>query len=1267
MNKEQKSDNLNSYKRITGSIRRIRASSKTPYNRPHNNYSSIVRYMTKLDRITVKETGKDIKHIYHMGDIHIRKSTRRHNEYNKVFENLYKKILNDKYSTETSVVVICGDILHEKCNYNEISLQIIFNLMERLVSLMDVIVIMGNHDGYTLRENRRDALKPILDRIQGVHDLYYFRDSGIYEYENLVFGVSSIYDNKFIRADYIDSKRIKIALYHGSVTGSKMQNEYILDKYDRRVEEFRGYDYVMLGDIHKHQYLDKRRRVAYSSSLIQQNHGEDLEDHGYILWDIESGKSEFKRVSNEYGYITIKIEEGKIVEEPKKYPNEVRMRVKYMKTNKSECDKLLNDLSKERKITYISTEYLEEYERQNPNGLELLRNGNDINKVEYQNKLIVKFCEDKLNLKDDMIKKIIELNIELNAGLDTVDINEGVQWFPLNMRFSNMFAYGEGNEIDFRKLKGITGIIGPNHYGKSSILDIILFVLFDRCSRSTIRKDIMNTDKSNFYCELTLVANNTVYEIVRKAKATKKSIRVEVDLYEIVKGERICKTGKDRNETNMKISELVGMYNDFIMTYISLQKVVNFTDLNQSERVDYLVRLSGLDILDRLYKKGNKVKNKSNDKCEILELDDEKDKVSIEELLEEKRNILDSSCDTTNEIKIKQKEISDIDSEIDELNSEKYKVGNVCTDVVDELTAKNYRMELKKLCELMNIANEEQKKLENQYGELKREYNDENICGITDAYNLWLKNKTEKEEEINSLIKSKRSTMITRNENEIMKDKEGLTKNMTDIDKKKNSTIFERDELKDIVINEENIIRMKYDELCELKSKVEKMKSDEDIIIVEIRRLKNVGIEYKNYRYDKECEFCCNNPFTKEAVESIKKISETKNEQKKLTSSINSINDTIKTLKTYEDEYLKLEEDKIYNDDMKKKRDILDQKLLLLEKDIEVFEHKIKIIDGEENIFNMNKEIINDNKKIEIKMSDLENKIKEGSKIVNKYNIMIEVLEKCDKNQKNIFENKCKILKLDKHCADIDRKLLDYDKNKENIQLMIQNSEINEKINEEIKVLRERKVILLEDMEYNRDKQINLACSSHSIDLSVAKQTKLEKDLKYHRDVFECAKIYTDIMHRKGLPFYLIDTLISDLEHKTNRLLSNTNMTDFTIKIHKYFMKDRTGIDFYKIVDDKQLNILNCSGYEQFIVNLMIRLSMIKISNRCSTTFLALDEGFSCMDDDNLHKLDLLFNYLRREFTFVLLVSHLDELKSNCDKYINIVKPSLTTSFVKYI
>ena len=66
--------------------------------------------------------------------------------------------------------------------------------------------------------------------------------------------------------DYILSKNIKtdktkIALYHGSVenattdVGFKLPGEVTTDI-------FTGYDMVLLGDIHKQQYLNKQKTIA---------------------------------------------------------------------------------------------------------------------------------------------------------------------------------------------------------------------------------------------------------------------------------------------------------------------------------------------------------------------------------------------------------------------------------------------------------------------------------------------------------------------------------------------------------------------------------------------------------------------------------------------------------------------------------------------------------------------------------------------------------------------------------------------------------------------------------------------------------------------------------------------------------------------------------------------------------------------------------------------------------------------------------------------
>ena len=59
---------------------------------------------------------------------------------------------------------------------------------------------------------------------------------------------------------------------HGAKTdvGYRMNNEQLL------AEDFDGYDYVMLGDIHKFQYMNEEKTIAYAGSLIQQSYGENL-------------------------------------------------------------------------------------------------------------------------------------------------------------------------------------------------------------------------------------------------------------------------------------------------------------------------------------------------------------------------------------------------------------------------------------------------------------------------------------------------------------------------------------------------------------------------------------------------------------------------------------------------------------------------------------------------------------------------------------------------------------------------------------------------------------------------------------------------------------------------------------------------------------------------------------------------------------------------------------------------------------------------------
>ena len=61
-------------------------------------------------RKTLSVGFKNLKHIHHFADIHIR-NLKRHKEYRQVFQKVYSKL---KENRDNSIIVLAGDIVHAK-------------------------------------------------------------------------------------------------------------------------------------------------------------------------------------------------------------------------------------------------------------------------------------------------------------------------------------------------------------------------------------------------------------------------------------------------------------------------------------------------------------------------------------------------------------------------------------------------------------------------------------------------------------------------------------------------------------------------------------------------------------------------------------------------------------------------------------------------------------------------------------------------------------------------------------------------------------------------------------------------------------------------------------------------------------------------------------------------------------------------------------------------------------------------------------------------
>ena len=577
--------------------------------------------------------SSNINYIYHISDIHIRRYDR-HLEYETVFNNLYNYLneVKNLNALNNQLIVITGDVLHAKDNLTPDCVIKCYKFLKTLADIMPVILIAGNHDMVESNKMIKDSIDAILSE-RNIDNLYYLKNSGIYKYGNIIFGASSLLDNQFIKADIINSSgEILIGLYHGPVGACSTAVGVVLNG-DKQVSDFAGYDYVLLGDIHKFQYLDDNhnnnhsslKNIAYASSLISQNFAETDDYHGVLIWDLVNKSSHYKIIENPYRYMKLDIIGGTVIYNNNEinyddiylfvFPDHARIRLNLIETSKDICEKIKKTIRKK----YPHIVFQENYLNKDKNKIDVVNNKFDYNDMikDYISGLNK---EEHDEAKEIFMKELSGLNITFERQL--------CQWEFLDLEFSNIFVYGENNKIDFTKLpmNDIVGIFAPNSYGKSSFIDIILFSLYDNFSRNNLNKHrtipsyIVNNNSKWFETKIRFKLGNDIFCIHKKGtlkgkKQSKTGKAISFDIYNFTKqndsGITLI-TRKDRFETLEEISKIIGTYDDFCLTSLFLQtKEKNFYEMNSTDRKNFLYNMFNLDKFENMFDKYKNIEKTS--------------------------------------------------------------------------------------------------------------------------------------------------------------------------------------------------------------------------------------------------------------------------------------------------------------------------------------------------------------------------------------------------------------------------------------------------------------------------------------------------------------------------------------------------------------------------------------------------------------------------------------------------------------------------------
>jgi len=557
----------------------------------------------------IKVPFKTVQKIAHISDIHIR-LFKRHDEYEDVLNKLYLQLRNAQL--ENGVIVVAGDIVHAKTDMSPELVAFTSNFFRNLADIAPTIVIAGNHDLNLANTERLDSLSPIVELLNHPN-LYYLRESQVATIADTDFAVFSIVDGKEHWPSVKDCKsKKKVALYHGPVYGANTGGNFTVTTRHTEVSQFDGFDVAMLGDIHTYQVLqqrdikEKKPVVVYSSSLIQQNHGELLETHGWCLWNMSTFEHIFVETQNDYGFYTFECSPNAQI--PKLFLKNLRLRIFTGDTDSVTVKKIISDFKKTYNVVELTTNkhrYDGVVRLKSTKHTELL----DVTNVNIQNSLISEYLnKTHPEISDELLESILKTNTTLNGQLKHEDYSRCIQWRPIEFTFSNMFSYGENNKITFDNMKGVYGIFAPNASGKSSIMDALMFCLYDKTPRASSARHVINNRKNTFDCKLVLQISNTVYVIKKRGTKNKKGeVKVDVEfLRQEQDGTFTSLTGQERRDTNSIIKSYVGTYEDFVLTtFTNNTSNALFIDTAHSERKDLLSQFMGLNIFDKLNEVAN--------------------------------------------------------------------------------------------------------------------------------------------------------------------------------------------------------------------------------------------------------------------------------------------------------------------------------------------------------------------------------------------------------------------------------------------------------------------------------------------------------------------------------------------------------------------------------------------------------------------------------------------------------------------------------------
>lgn len=1217
--------------------------------------------------------------IAHIADIHI-PFAQRGDEYRLVFDRL----IDDLQKEKPEIICGLGDYFHQKINLSPFSIHLAGKLFTDLSKIAPVYLIAGNHDSVLSITNsvHSDAVSPIVELLENGfiipkdckelpkpksgNGIYFFKHSGFYDIGEIVFCVFSCLDNKILTLDEKDKdlKKKYIAMFHGQIYGSLTESGFKL-KDEKLIKQsvFNNFDLTLLGDIHQFNSFNIRgvERMAYSSSLLQRGFGEDIYDHGYLLWDTNTCTYERKIIKNDYGYSKLNIYAGEIIEDriqdlqfsADKKKTKVQIILEDFEENYSveKLSQIEKFIKSRHHCEQVSVEFKPIYKEK-----ELNLDGKEdfnINNSQAHEKLLIDFIiQNNYDNEEDVLELSKEIDVKLNYK---PSLQQGLRIEFNKLDVQNLLSFpNEVTTFDFDKLKGLTLIQGLNYNGKSNVNRVITWVIYQKLlgGGEAPRLPNMYTGSNKAWARLYFTIGHVKYMIYRGVTvSTKKNGEFDVKYSVQYQYEKHSKdenglpvvkwvdaeseeAATEKKEIKNMINGALGTYEDF--TKISLQGGrEDYLSLAQQPKNLLINKFLGLEIYadrhelaNETFKDIKRAQKSLGDPVEIQKTIDDtnikiaEDQKELDALTKNKQSNNDKIDTATKDIltltksliklEVVEEKNEDIVNKNIKTEQELVKTKEKTIPILEEWISKNFKKDLPENHETFNKE------------DIEAKINKDNkVLPIEEkefsALELVVKESFKKE--VKEPIKGEELLTKEQVEKQLVEERDLFNsdkKSYSDIDAwlKSNSKKVEKTDA-EIAAYEKTI----------------------DDIRAELPQLNN---ELKISKGEK-CPTCGN-------------VSHKPNpeEEKRLKYLIAEKNKTLEeNQQTVQTQKANVAHNAKYD---KENNRLSTFKNNLQEKKLKIDQLKTKLEDlvNYEGILAHNKTYDNNKNKLEILRTSISN-LKANIDKLTKDLVLASQVSEIITHNKAITDKEQELKNIRSEIDECNNKIKEF---KENIVLLEKNKksnkaniETNSKIEELNESIKEYKILNLGLENKIKELSGNIRVANNNIDEWAKKLNQIkEADRTYKK-----YSVYLQSVGRDGIPANIIKMKLPIINHKINSLLKN--LVNFKVEI---YMKPDGDIKEMFYFSDKKTDSLPMSmssGAQKFITSVAISDGLHATnSEMVKFSFKAIDEGFDTLSLSKLMELEPTFSYLRNKYKNVFVITHRSEIKDFVDNVISVTK-----------